>query len=102
MGGAPGPPEASAAKPSAVFIARAAVSTKGVVRVWRARLPAARIGRRSVSVASLTNSIPGRVWSGSHGSEGSGSGFAGSGSRRIVPTSIAETPSTSAWWVFER
>ena len=100
MRGALGPLAASSPKPSAVCFIRVAVE-RGIEIAPRAALRAARSGVAIRFVAARTNSISGLGSSGSQRSSGSSISVPSLfGSRMIVPTSIAATPSTSAWWVF--
>ena len=97
--GAVGPLAASFANPSAVRITRPAVE-RGIVSASRVALRATRSGARMRSEASRTKSSSGLGSSGSQRSSVTSTWFpSGVASRMIVPTSIAATPSTSAWWV---
>ncbi len=76
---------------------------RGIVSADSAALRAVRTGSRMRSEAARTNSISGLGWSGSQGFAGNSISVpSGLGSTRRVPTSSAETPSTSAWCVLER
>ena len=97
VGGALGPRAARLANPSAVRMTADAVP-RGMVSALRAALRAAPSRSRIPSEAARTKSISGLGSSGSQRSSPIGSSVpSGFGSSMIVPTSTAETPSTSAW-----